>query len=79
MVRSIALRTQHATSEIILVTSAIADAVKVLTGSPSQFRFGKIESFEIPKDRFAPCDSKIIEGLIAPELLSVLFLPRATH
>ena len=51
----------------------------ILRSSSKQFRFGKVEIFAILKDRFVLCGSKIVERLIAPELLTVLFLPRVTH
>jgi hypothetical protein len=55
------------------------DAAIILTSRSKQFSvFGKIE-ISIVKNQFALCGLKIIERLIAPGLLSVLFLPRVTH
>jgi hypothetical protein len=43
-----------------------------------QFRFGKIEVFEVLKNRLILCGSKLVATLITQELSSVLFLPRPT-
>jgi hypothetical protein len=51
--RSIAPRTQHATSRTCGLNT-IAHAVIILTNGSKQFRFGRSEIFEILKDRFTP-------------------------
>jgi hypothetical protein len=77
-IRSITPRTQHATSGICgtrrnrRCSDHLDERLKAVS-----VRQGR--DFEILKDRFALCGSKLVEGRIAPELSSVLFLPRVTR
>jgi hypothetical protein len=57
----------------------IADAAVILTSRSKQFSVSTRSRYQSSRISSPLCGLTIIERLIAPGLLSVLFLPRVTH
>ncbi len=54
---------------------AIGDAVMFLTSSSETVSLDRVEIFEVLKDRFVLCRSKVVVRLVTRKLSNVLFLP----
>ena len=73
------LRSTLHPSSIILVTKRDRRGGDDLDEQLETVSLQQGRDFSILKDRFALCGFKVVGRLIAPKLLSVLFLPRVTH
>ena len=49
-----------------------------LTSSSETVSLDSVEVFDVLKDRFVPCRSKIVVRLVTRKLSNVLFLPHVT-